>query len=357
MMRVQKEWLEIIDENKALWRRLILPEPNLLRGWGGWNRSVVERFDRQSHSSITEVSMETELMDKEEAESMGRVLAKSKETLRIFRIQDVNYYSRKILRELSWKLPNLIDCRITDHDQDLVQFIQKNPNQVGGDQGCKLRILWSRAEEFPLPFPRQILTGLVSLSLESSFSPSEWKQVLNGISKETLKHLVLSIVELDTSEGVEGRSSPIELPNLEVLEIKQLGPIEKFPSWIKLGPSFSNLICHNSIYPFLPSVSTLWIRELGLVQRLMSRCPELVELRIMEARYLKTQHVRDLIWMLKQRKRNVEDGMEIEGGKMIQLKRLLIDISDVTSSDLQEMKDLVEEVLELSSAPLIEVEV
>lgn len=352
VMRVQREWLDIIDTNRALWRRLILPEKR-----SGWSPAIVEQFDRKSHSSLREVSMEVKYIPNG-PESIVRTLEKSKETLRIVRIQDVNYDSRKILSTLSWKLPNLVDCRITDKDQRLVRFIQKNPNQDLEDQGSRLRVLWSPVGKLPLPLPlRQIMTGLVSLSLEYFHRPSEWMQILNEISAETLKHLVLTITILYPWEEIEDTTLSIELPNLEVLETKHVGVNQAFPSWIKLGPSFSSLICYNNIYSSIPSVSTLWIRELGVVRRLANSCPELVELRVMEARYLTGQNVSELIAMLKQRRRNVEEGTEIEGVKMVQLKRLLIEFSEVGSSELQEMEHLVEGVLNLSSAPPVELEI
>ena len=61
--------------------------------------------------------------------------------------------------------------------------------------------------------------------------------------------------------------------------------------------------------------------------------------------------------MLKQRKRKVEAGMEIEGIKMVHLKRLMIDLSECMSKEIVEMRKLVEQVSDLSTALPIELEI
>lgn len=360
-MRVRKEWLEIIDEHKALWRRLVLPKPKPKGGWdlGGWAPSIVEMFDRKSNSSLKEVSMQTQLKS-DEAKSMVRVLEKSKQNLRSLRIKEDNYIMRINLMELSWALPKLVECRIVGAygDEDKVDVVPKNLEQIEAeDQSRILRILWC-------PYPRllqesfpELLANLVSLGLESSLTSERLRNLIEPSSK-TLKHLRCRI-KVDYDDHL---LSPVEFPNFEAMEIRY-NEVEdsEFPPWIRVGPSLSTLICNHELYSSLPSVLTLSIDQLKFINQLEDKCPDLVELRVeaqRPVRRLIPKNVHEMLWMLEQRKRNAEAGMEIEGVKMVQLKRLLIDFSEWDQLDVViKLKELVEEVADLSTTLTIEVEV
>jgi len=51
---VCKQWLDIIDENRAFWQFLVLEKKGDLK----WNESVLELFDGKSGSALKEVSLE-----------------------------------------------------------------------------------------------------------------------------------------------------------------------------------------------------------------------------------------------------------------------------------------------------------
>lgn len=354
IMRVRKEWLEIIDENKALWRRLVLPKPKPKGGWDLSLLSIVELFDRKSDSSLEEVSMETRL-DFQEAKSIVRVLAKSKKTLRILRIKEHDYFRRGDLAELSLKLLNLKECQIAPtFAQCQVHLVHSDSK--GAEAGDQLRILWCPDFDNLRKSFSHLFSNLVSLGLGTYLSPASWRKILESPS-QTLRHL---IIYTSRPRPEDSLLSPIDLPKLEILEMKtQDSSLASsiFPSWIRVGPSLSTLIRHGHFYPSCPSVSTLWIDHPESIERLADNCPELVELRVDSHDYLCTNDLRALLSMLKQRKRKVEAGMEIEGIKMVHLKRLMIDLSECMSKEIVEMRKLVEQVSDLSTALPIELEI
>lgn len=84
VLRVCKARYEVIDENKALWRRLVLPkrEP-------GWDSSIAELFDRKSCSSLQEISMQVMWKlkdDSKEMELLMEALERSQETLQVVQL-------------------------------------------------------------------------------------------------------------------------------------------------------------------------------------------------------------------------------------------------------------------------------
>lgn len=286
-------------------------------------------------------------------ESLVEVLAKSRETLRILRIKTSNAPTKIALPVLSLKHLNLVEFKILDrHHVDHVHLIQTDLAEVGGDQTCRLRILWCSLPEGSRNLSPHLFASLVSLRLEDYLKPSDWIKLLEAPSK-TLKDLGGWIRLHDG-----GFLPPIDLPNLEVLKIGHNYPfMRSFPSWMRVGPSFSTLVCYDELYSSFPSVSTLCVTNLWSINLLVKNCPGLVDLRVKVYQGMMAEEQNNLILMLQQRKRNVEAGMEIEGVKMIHLKRLVFNFSSFESSQIQQMESLVEEVLDLSSAPPIEVEI
>lgn len=66
MMRVSKSWLEVIEENQSLWRRLILPKKEKEdEEENEWEPSVLELWDQKTSSSLQEVSIHVQLEQKD----------------------------------------------------------------------------------------------------------------------------------------------------------------------------------------------------------------------------------------------------------------------------------------------------
>ena len=77
VVRVKKEWLEIIEENSSMWRKLILPKRDL-----GWGLQALRVFDEKSGSKLTEISIDLSLKRSEKVDELVEIVERSRETLK-----------------------------------------------------------------------------------------------------------------------------------------------------------------------------------------------------------------------------------------------------------------------------------
>lgn len=159
----------------------------------------------------------------------------------------------------------------------------------------------------------------------------------------------------------------IELPRLQVLQFRITWEgldAYVFPSWLRLPFSCKLLLEQIHVASGLPSVSELWIGgdgwidEMNWANQLGGRCPLLETLRFDSTR---VKFITDpLLNLLRKRQENVEAGLEVDGVKMISLKRLVVHLPIVNKDQLVllEVQELVAEIVDLESVPeKIELEV
>lgn len=202
MMRVCKDWLEIIDENRNLWRRLVLPAKEMKedateeRGWG---LSLVKLFDNKSNNQLEEVSMDIKIED-QELPTFLDLLDKSNKSLRILYLSAVGnrWLTQEALSDPCWRLSNLTDCRIIRcNDKVLVRLVERDIRKKM--DGCK--VLWtitgSSCRKALSKAPHRF-SHLISLKIGYAHKAVDLIATLNHCS-QSLKHLAILL------HGQEGR--------------------------------------------------------------------------------------------------------------------------------------------------------
>ena len=191
---VCKQWLEIIDENKALWQVLVLG------GEVEWNESVLDLFDGKSGSTLKEVSLKVESEDDMNVNHFTTALLRSNGSLLSFSLV-VIYWNGGLhekLEQLGKKvLPscrNLVDFRATDTVYlPKVRLLRKTGiGKLIEDGISPLQVLWMPS--IPTLLQRQpvIFQDLVFLAVPyNGMGHSEWREILNH-SAGTLKHLYIA---------------------------------------------------------------------------------------------------------------------------------------------------------------------
>lgn len=347
VLRVCKDWLEIIEEHKSLWRRLVLPKRE-----NGWGISAVELFDRNSNSSLEKVEMQIKL-NWAESKRMMNLLEKSTATLQTLYLSRGHFQGMEDLSELCWRLPNLPSFRMVEYESNIpVNLTEK---QTPKEEGKGFKILWvltTKTLEEAFSKEPDRFDHLVSLRISKPIKTFRLIKVLIRCP-QSLKHLSVHM-----ENGYRPQSfATVNLTRLEVLE---LAVYPNFPSWLRIPSSCTFINGNHGLISSLPQIEKLWIQDLRMVQSLAITCPHLVELRIVkyQSEPLARNDLGALIDALRQRKDNVNAGMEIEGVKMIPLKRLVFPSKILSQSQLSELRDMVVEVVDLESVErLIEVEV
>lgn len=360
VMRTCRRFLEIINPNRSLWRRLILP--NTIDGWTA--KSSLRMFHRKSQAQgLTEVSMTVKLKTDSEVDSLMKLLELSKDTLRFIHITCGSPVRRKALSSLCWKFTKAVDCRIVDYLKMNVQFVEgelqskEQSKVVGGSP--RLNTLWMFGDFTFIKARTSLFGNLASLSLEGFLTDSQWREILE-IPSKSLKHLRM---EIDMQSAV---NPPLEFPKLQVLEfIPGYSSREEFPFWMIL-PSFSTILSNKNPKPYLP-VSSRWVKNLKAIGRLENNYANLVELKVEIAKGLSisnAQVLKILVPILRQRFQNAEANVKLKGFVFRKLQRILIpsmllkDELPFIAAYIAQMKELVEEVVDVDwAAKVIEIEI
>lgn len=342
IVRVSKDWLKIIDENKSLWRRLVLPERQ-----SRWNTSIVELFHRKSCSSLQEINMQINFFDSQ-IEEFSSLLKKSENTLHTLYLKG-GTHAAIALSELCWRLPKLTKCIIVDSKKghpSPVKFVKPRFPNADGQIQDGLRVLWtvttSSIERAISEDPCR-LDQLVSLKLQDRIECFRLEALLRQSSK-TLKHLSCRL------RSREPMPPTLNLPLLEILELQH--DETSFPSWLRI-PYPCTLIFREprKLFRDLPPISKLWVRDLRKIRKLATECPNLIELRVdtFDFNVLKHEQRDSLILLLRERKEKVDAGTIFKGLTMTHLIRLVFPVRFLSQSQLSQLKDLVEEVVDLES--------
>ncbi|MCO5553478.1 hypothetical protein L7F22_006999 [Adiantum nelumboides] len=245
--RVCKGWYEVIEENKMLWRRLVLDQDKK----EGWNSSLIKLFDRKCGSRLKEVSIKVKFDQQTDVPLLD---GSSKRTKRLFYRFGFIHLPKPNLSELSLTLPHLVQCRIGDVKSETVHLIERENleehSQAVGNSS-NLRVLWiDNAALFQKVGSSE---NLVSLWIEGLWDSSQWRGCLE--KSQNLKHLRIKLRQ----SPIDSLVAPIHLHQLEVLELFLLST--EYPSWLII-PSTSTIILHSYQIPQgLPSISKLWIAE------------------------------------------------------------------------------------------------
>lgn len=350
-MRVRKDWMTLIDDHSSLWRHLILPDK-----WGGWDPEIVELFDRKSQSTLKEVVMKLNVSSLRrwnpaslDNHPLITLLERSKTTLQTVILNSSDRHFNMCLSGLPWKIPNLVDCRIYQDTLGLrpVCLVKTSITTTTSS----LKILWIGSPRLLLKPKRAFLDHLVSLKVRESLWSKKWRKILE-VPSETLKHLSISIGDDDQEEAT------LKFPKLELTEIQ---PLHRFPSWMEI-PRPSTIILREGPLRVLPAISSIWFIG-GLFKGSETALPYLEELRINfggEWSFGDESLFRSLSLTLLERKRNVNDGMEIDGVRFLHLKRLYVRFESESSEFINQLKDLdlAEEVIQLNDhSNRIEIEV
>lgn len=346
--RVCKDWQEIIDDNSELWKALILPA----REDDGWGIEPLKLFDEKSKSNLHQVTMpiEKEL----DNNAFIELLVKSKRSLRFLEIGSEDRDQRKRITHRVWTFPKLVECKVMDHGNfrsDLGMPPLKKEGRAGhqdhdrDSDSSPLKVLWMLEWNLPNDSELYHLDNMVSLLTTAVGTSSEWRKAL-AKSSRTLQHLCFF---LKPSEEEDEEVAPLEFPQLQFLTAEPFcgSYVSNFPSWIR--PSSRATLSCSMPQESSPSVSKLRITFLRNLELLHTRFPHLVELRLALAQDdVDPQEQDDLLSTIRQRQRNAEVGMEVEGVKMLQLETIVLPFKLVKPELLSEMRSLVDEVVDLA---------
>lgn len=352
VQRVCKRFNETIDESKRFWRRLVIPDE-----LKGWNNSILDRFNRKSQSSITEISIKTPRIENEEG--FIQTVERSRQSLVSFRLD-----SEQASIEGSFDLdksmfPELVDFRVIDSyvggNEPVVRLLQGHDVE---DAGAKsLRIFW----QLEFNGKAAVLWGnLTSLSIQDGVRDCrEWRRLLE-LPSRNLKHLSGAFFTFE--------EEPVALPSLAFpcLEVLEISGNITYPSWLMAPPSLKIVLRQFSIPIGLPATSQLWIPCPGTdFQCDLDDLPSLSTLRLYRmvrrpssdvARIAKK--VNELLAVLRQRKVKLDAGLEVNGIKMTPIETMIIDFEMLNDTQATELKGLVGEVIDSRNvSSFIEVEV
>lgn len=352
------KWLEIIEENRSLWRRPVLPHRK-----NGWQPSTLELFDRKSQSTLEDVSIHLDTGLWRQKELLPELLERSKDSLRFLFIYVEDFPSISPLYDLSLKLPRLVEFRVSRLIYESWSKVLLKRNETEDNDGphpeqnlSNLKILQCYDCPRLIELHLNLLDNLSSLSLFIPLSFSEWRRILEVPSRK-LTHSRMGI-----SFGANiFQYPPLSLPKLKLLQVRT--ELSILPQWLRI-PSTSTFISEDSTTPIsLPSISILCLTNLIEIQRLRKHCPLLEELEVgMRFQYIKAtfsrKSVEELVSLLEERKEQSETGFEVDGVKMGSLKRLVIPYEQLKSEELEKLRNLVEEVVDVKSiSPFMEIEV
>ena len=140
---------------------------------------------------------------------------------------------------------------------------------------------------------------------------------------------------------------PLQFPTLKVLDLND--SLSEFPHWMVVPPT---LKLHSRYFQIgVPSVSQLSFDhvEACWIELDHLKCPLL---QVLKFEVHEVYNFTDrLLNLLRSRRKFVEAGLEVEGGKMQALKKLVINFERITFSQLEECRELVEEVVDWKSEP------
>ena len=283
---VCKLWLEEIDGNKRLWRRLnnrgfLSLEEVLL---------VINQFDEKSGSTMERLTVYTNWEESQNSSQVIKsinqliqVILKSSQHLKGVSIfsKGLDHHGRQRLAVLSYslllELPNVVEFRIskTLSYQVLFDVRAKQLSSVNP------RLIWiDSLRSSASPFTHlhishsDLFQAIASLTVDRTHHHSTWRSVLS-LCTHSLLHLEINLGKQDPGEEL----SPLELPQLRMLNLTEGN--RRSPAWMLVAPSLT--LGSLQTYSSLPSTGQLWVSRMGRWEDcLSSRCPKVQVLRLEE---------------------------------------------------------------------------
>lgn len=258
--------------------------------------------------------------------------------------------------DLTLRFPNLVYLNINLGYHGDFHIRRTAPALPGPLQILKLKFLRNLPSNHP-----SLFQNLTFFEVDSAANQATYRSILEPCST-SLRYLAISISEAAGPQSL----SPLEFPLLEFIQLEWPLSHEvqssRFPSWMKVPPS-STLYVPNLVCWGIPSVSKLWVGWVDGPERLWNSCPILEVLKVEGSGRL----TGELYVLLEERKANVESGVEVEGVRMQPLKKSTIDFTclsdfynkkeELAQKKLAELRELVDEVVDLDTEPEFEVEV
>lgn len=368
--RTCRKFLDVINNNRSLWRSLKWTQKGTEDPF-----SAIDMFDEKSRSTMEEVSIEGSYMTNWQLIDLSPlfdVLQKSSDTLVSFSFsirlpRDAAKIEDQVT-ELALScssLRSLVFWNQTTQDwlpvARLVPGIkEKELSSSRRETGLEV-LWWSCPSVHNIKgklWTSQPLSSLKSFANLLLLSPEESHPLLSKFCK--------TIVRMSLRLGSGEDQAPLEFPNLQVLEIS----VQNFPSWM-ICPNLETLVMeelHRSALRDLPiNIQELWLvrRHLGIQGssfdsqdwiELADSCPQLRILKVTESFFrgsneLNPLFVKSFLEALKIRRSNSEKGMEVQGFILKSLEKLVVPFNRFTSSQIEELQDSVEEVIEIEHYP------
>lgn len=360
-MQVCKEWADVVDGNRSLYRRLVLPKKE-----GGWKLSILQLFDKRSESRLEEVSMEVSPVNMNYTKALGLVktLAKSKDTLRSICIYHSDFEFSSSLKsnlvELSLKLPKITSLRIIDTPyRQPIHFRSRmfpSNEMANQEDAVKFRILWgarpaSLRESLEVSPLR--LNNLVSLKVESLVDPSELNTILRQFAR-TLKQLGIKVDDSGSAWITPAALPKVDFPMLQVLDV-YCGSL-RFPSWL-MCPTLSTLIIRNKSFlqgtPAVSKLSVAGIQDFSLLIRTFSALDEVrIECTLQDMEGVAGEvHWKEFSETLRHRRRFSNLVRDSGGVSRMLIKKVVFPFELLDEEKLAELKDMADEVIDLDVAP------
>lgn len=384
--RTCKDWLDIIDSNKSLWRVLDWVQEDEESPGG-----AIDMFSLKSSNSLKSVS----ILERKRRTTNGenphgqlhlyRTLLLSKSTLESVTLRPLRgtqdlaleiFVSSPRMKTFKWwpltggggmprspgELPAI----------RLVPFSRRvAAHSSGATSESRLTLLWfcSRKILRRLVSEAFKLDSLISFAYPFYVHPQDYHALASKFSK-TIVHLQLGLDEDEEEDRHEGLQSLV-LPNLQILR----GYYPKgVPKWLKC-PQLRMILFEHFNQSALDSLP-LSIKEMFLLHRVDFSDDDWKSIKQV-APLLRVLKITDTFWkgfvgsypsdpplsvdalidVLEERERMVQKGLEIGGIKLVSLQKLIIPIELLDPKQLYRVRELASEVIDVKAHPeVIEVE-
>lgn len=354
---VCKEFLEIIDNNKSLWRSL-----DWVQETNGSAVKALGKFDEKSASTLKEVSIFQKYGQSDDR--ILKVLDRSKNTLTdlSFKIRFSGIGFRLKLTELASNCHHLESLILWNSRGSSLSLLPKTrltrssrQPYLGTERSSNLQVLW--CFDLVKNWNENLdVSSLVSFADESYCDSLQLRSVISNFSQ--------TIVHLSISGSGSATTSSLSCSSLRILEGRFF---PGFPSWLD-APSLRIVIASSVSTGFLRelpiSVEELWLlcwsptttveRSLDFLSQV---CPHLKVLKLGKDFFvgdrLTQQQLgsKDVSSSFTAREEKVREGVEIEGIKMVSLEKLIVPIELFKSAEADQLRDLVGEVIDLEDYP------